>query len=614
MAVVLVAESSARVRSLIRDALAQTPHVAHVVSSATEALASASANPPDWVVIDSELPGMGLDNCVRLLRSAPGGKARRIIVLASTATREQVVAALKAGASDFVIRCPQTPQVILDRIEARRSAGSPRPGAALAIPARPGEPAEAPAPASARPALEAAPDSTVDSPGDHHPPEWKDALSELRHLRPVAGRSAMLERFDSSAELRALSPIVQHVLALTVNPSTTMDQLARVVKQDHAVSIRLLKLANSSIYTRGAPVDSVARAIGRIGMSQIRETVLGMAVIDRFHTLAACPRMRGEWFWEHSIATGLIATRLARATGIQGEMADALFTAGLLHDIGRVIMAEQIGPEYERVIHTADELGLPLEVVEARMLAITHADLTDRVLRLWKLPGELINPIALHHLSIGNARRMAPRMIDSVAVVGLANRLAHAMLLGSSGNDVISPIREHVQALNLGRATLLDILRDVPDEAADMRLTLHARSGGPVIPRVLDELRAAVGRPFWAACIALDGEFDALTIALEAASSPGAEPGAAVVSIHSPREVDELSRRLLEADPDPARRLPAILVSPTATTVLTREAMDGRVVRLLPSPTPTARLIEALRDVLPADRLPDSAPVTLRAA
>lgn len=599
MARVLVADCTARTRTAIRDALQRRSHTVRLASSAIEALAVVASEPIDWVILDFQIEGMSAISCLRLLRSAPGARRARVVVVACTATKEDVVEAIRAGASDFILRSPEIAATILARLEGGRSSGESsetRGAEADAAGAACGDP---------RAAESGVGDSGIvgcDEGSADQAPEWKQAIESLRHTRPVAGRTAMLERFDSAAELRALSPVVQRVLSLTANPSASIDQVARVVKQDHAVSIRLLKLANSSVYARGTPVDTVTKAISRIGMSQIRETVLGMAVIDQFSSLSGCERVRGEWFWEHSIVCGIIASRLAREHGIQGEMADALFTAGLLHDIGRVLMAEQLGPEYGSVIETADRLGLPLEVVEARSLSITHADLTDRVLRIWKLPSELINPIALHHLSIAGARRLAPRMIDSIAIVGLANRVAHALLLGSSGNDVVSPIREHVQALKLRRAVLAEIVASVSDEAADMRLALQSRAQSPAAPPFIETVRSRIDRPFRGVCVAIDGEADAMAIAMNALSAHhdamDGEPNVAVVCVHSPREVPELSRMLVRADPSPERRLPALIVSPNATAMLEPSAMEGRVCRLLPSPTPLARLVDGLRAVL----------------
>ena len=171
-----------------------------------------------------------------------------------------------------------------------------------------------------------------------------------------------------------------------------------------------------------------------------------------------------------------------------------MFTAGLLHDVGRMLFAERLGDRYTEVIDTADKLGLPLETVESRLLLINHADLTDRLLRQWNFSPELINPIALHHLSVGNIRRMVPRMVEQVSTLALANRLAHALLLGSSGNDAVYPIEEFVQALNLSADVIREICRTVPDETLDLRIAMLSHSAAARdASSCLDTARAALG-------------------------------------------------------------------------------------------------------------------------
>ncbi|MFM9994164.1 MAG: HDOD domain-containing protein, partial [Phycisphaerales bacterium] len=356
-------------------------------------------------------------------------------------------------------------------------------------------------------------------------------------------------------------------------------------------------LANSTAYSGGSSVDSVHKAVSRIGLAQIRETVLNLEIVDRFAGLR-CGRIRADWFWEHSIAVGLIASRLARRAGAGAEAGDAMFTAGLLHDIGRMLLTEVLADQYGAVLQAAERLELPLELVESRLLMVNHAELTDRVLRSWKFPPELINPIAFHHLTMGEARQTVPSMMESVAILGLANRMAHALLIGSSGNEVIYPTREHLRGLQVDPALADELCEQVPPETAEMRMVLMARGSEGVAEsfeqQVQQRLRGAGPALSISGAPGLD-PFDRLAARLWGRSPES--PTAAVVYVHNPHEAEAAAAQLRAREAEIGRLLPAVVVSPTGTVGLPPDAQGGRYVQLLACPTTIGRFARALRAV-----------------
>ncbi|HEX8008712.1 MAG TPA: HDOD domain-containing protein, partial [Trebonia sp.] len=289
-----------------------------------------------------------------------------------------------------------------------------------------------------------------------------------------------LERVDKGVELRALSPIVHQISALAESPQSSVESITRAIKQDPAICVKILKVANSAVYAGSPPVENVHKAVMRIGLGQIRQAVGSLAVVDRFGETALGQRISAQEFWEHSIACGLLASAIAKARGLRDEEADSCFTAGLLHDVGRVICAGELGEQYAAVLREADRLALPLELLETRMLGAGHAEIAERVLRAWKFPAHLVTPIALHHLSLGTLRSTAPRAVAEAATLSLANRLAHCLMLGQSGNDTVHAGRDMAAALSLTPETIARICAAVPEQTADLKLALLARGGGSV--------------------------------------------------------------------------------------------------------------------------------------
>jgi putative nucleotidyltransferase with HDIG domain len=272
-------------------------------------------------------------------------------------------------------------------------------------------------------------------------------------------------------------------------------------------------------------------------------------VIESFEHSGIAGRIRADWFWEHSIATGLLASKIARIRGMGTDQSDAMFVAGLLHDVGRVIFAERLGDEYLGVIDAADRLGLPLETVESRLLLVNHADLTDKLLRMWKFSPELVNPIALHHLSVGNIRRTAPRMADSVATLGLANRLAHALVLGSSGNDSIYPIEDFLDFLRLTPENVDALCASIPEETSDTKIQMLSH-GGAASSSMLDEARAKIHPGIRALHVAVSPARGSTSILLDrlVPHSGSDRPNIAVVRVAHVRERAQLITALRAAE------------------------------------------------------------------
>lgn len=581
---------------------------------------------PNVILLDLEMPGKDGVACLKELAADLQLLTIPVIMVSSSPEREIVLRVARLGVRSIVLKNEQLARNVLERVAqfahghqpAASGQHAPPQAAPAAAPAAAGRPAR-PAPSAPLPALNAK-SAPQDSPepdtmeravlsleGDQ--PDLDRAIAELKNLKPMMTRSDLMDRILSGNDLAALGPAVQQVLSLTRSPNSSIESISRAVKQDQALSLKILKVANSPLYARGERVENIHKAVARIGICEIQTTVLSLAVVDQFRTDGFAGRINAEWFWEHSIACGLIASRLIRLIGAGAESADSMFTAGLLHDVGRVLFAERLGDEYAAVIDAADNLSLPLETVESRLLLINHADLTDRLLRQWNFSAELVNPIALHHLSMGNIRRMAPRMVQQVAVLGLANRIAHALILGSSGNDVLYPIEEFVSALGLKPAHIAEICAAVPDETLDMRLALlsHASDALSASGSLLSQARAAIARgddpPPNPLFVAVQPEIDSTAIALSRLSeaAPGGPPNLAIIRVTNARERAELMSRLKTAESDAGvANLPALVVASAAGCFFSEGSLGRRTVQQTVTPMRLSRLLHAIRSLLRA--------------
>jgi putative nucleotidyltransferase with HDIG domain len=234
--------------------------------------------------------------------------------------------------------------------------------------------------------------------------------------------------------LITLPDVYLHINRLVDDPNSSSADIARAISQDPSFTVRLLRVANSALYGFPSTVDTVAKAVTIIGTSQIRNLALSMSVARSF---AGLPNelVSMDNFWRHSLLCALAARHLAREARRCDP--DALFTAGLLHDIGELVifnrMTEQAREALERVLDSQDEL--PIFEAEHEVMGFDHADVGGELARQWKLPSLLEECIAYHH-AIGKAQKH-PR---ETALVHIANVIAQMAEIDSLDPADVAPI------------------------------------------------------------------------------------------------------------------------------------------------------------------------------
>ena len=174
-------------------------------------------------------------------------------------------------------------------------------------------------------------------------------------------------------------------------------EIARIIEVDPALSVALLRAGNGAAHNTGIPIDTVQKAVTRLGLTQVRQLVLA---IEASHSFDSLPNELWSLkdFWEHSLTCGCYASELSRRLG--ACVPETAFTAGLLHDIGELVMFSQMPDEARDCIEMSLDSESPddgLHQIEQRVFGFTHADVGAELAKLWKLPQTLVDSIAYHH-------------------------------------------------------------------------------------------------------------------------------------------------------------------------------------------------------------------------
>ena len=202
------------------------------------------------------------------------------------------------------------------------------------------------------------------------------------------------------------------------DPRSSSADIARAVSQDPSFTLRLLRVANSALYQFPSAVESVTKAVSIIGTSQIRNLALSMSVASSFEGLPN-ELVSMQNFWRHSLLCALTARHLAKLIG--GCDPDALFTAGLLHDIGELIIFNRLPEQAKQalllVLDSAEEIQV--HQAEQQVMGFDHSEVGGALAKEWNLPGLLEECIAHHH-DLASCQRYR----RETALIHLANTLA----------------------------------------------------------------------------------------------------------------------------------------------------------------------------------------------
>lgn len=233
--------------------------------------------------------------------------------------------------------------------------------------------------------------------------------------------------------LPTLPTVITQLISLIDNPKTTARNVSQLIATDQSLTAKILKLANSAFYGFPREIATVDLAVVVLGFETVKNLGLSVSILERFSGADATGG-DGEFdrqkFWEHSIACGVAARLLAGK--LRYRMPGEAFAAGILHDIGRLILSQYFPSEFAEVLSVMREEHLYIGHAEERVLGVTHADVGSWLAERWNLPDQLEQAIALHHAP---GRVEGPAELPSL--IHLADFLCRREKIGDGGGDIM---------------------------------------------------------------------------------------------------------------------------------------------------------------------------------
>lgn len=231
-------------------------------------------------------------------------------------------------------------------------------------------------------------------------------------------------------KLPRLSPLAVQFLGLVSQPGCDVSDLAPVVEKDTVLSAQILQKANSAVFGRVQPIHSVQHAIAMLGVGTMRRFAVGLSLSNLFgrqHTARSFSMRR---FNLHSVATGTLVELLAEELPVASPQ--SAFVAGLMHDIGKLLIAVHMPKQFEDVLALAALTGETAVECERQIMGISHAELSALAAARWDLSDAIVAAARYHHEpeQASAAERVAPGRLGLAIVVHKADAFVNSLGLG----------------------------------------------------------------------------------------------------------------------------------------------------------------------------------------
>lgn len=252
-------------------------------------------------------------------------------------------------------------------------------------------------------------------------------------------------------DLPTLPTVAKEMLNNLDDDDTSLDVICEKVALDQSLTAKMLRLANSSYYGANSKVVTLQQAVALLGIKNVKELIL-MASIENSFPTSNCLKFDAKGFWRHSIATAICAELISRTLKMKHDFA---FTAGLLHDIGRLVLVTRFPNDYHQVLTYREQEDCSLLDAERTVMGIDHVVVGWLLATEWEFSDAIQDAIRGHH-------QPDDKNLNSIAsVIHVANSIVHALDLSKTEYDLVPPISQHAwDTLALSETEYISIFRE----------------------------------------------------------------------------------------------------------------------------------------------------------
>jgi HD-like signal output (HDOD) protein/CheY-like chemotaxis protein len=288
----------------------------------------------------------------------------------------------------------------------------------------------------------------------------KATIQRAAAIGSLLPNPAIREKVSKMERVPSLPTIYSELVRQLQSMETPIEEIARTVSRDIGMTTQILKIVNSAFFGLAQQTSSVEQAIGFLGLETVKHLVLAVGIFAQFETR----KLGGislETLWQHSSRTAQAAKLIAKSDSASRQVIEDSMAAGLLHDIGKLVLASNFPEEYEQIGRNAQAKHVEWLVEEREVFGFDHADVGGYLLGLWGLPPCVVEAVAFHHFPTKSERTS----FSALAAVHTANVLVQTHRQSYGG--IVPPQLDLLYLARIDRAGSIDGWReDVRDTPA----------------------------------------------------------------------------------------------------------------------------------------------------
>jgi HD-like signal output (HDOD) protein len=282
--------------------------------------------------------------------------------------------------------------------------------------------------------------------------------------------SAFQSRLERIQKLPTLPLVIRKLDEAVRDPEWNITEVTGIIQDDPAIMARILKVANSVFYTAERRISDLRTAVVIMGLRAVHNIALSTAVFSTFPP-GESTTMDRTAFWKHSIYTAIATQTLSSFAATPHDSSpsrDELHLAGLMHDIGKIVLEQFFHREFTRALELSRNQGIPLHVAEERILGTNHAQVGAWLGDKWNLGREILEVVRWHHHPEGSESRHR----HLVGLCHLANHLTNWEGLGDGGDSAPFPSEEAFSRVGVNPDDAARIVASISQEAENSRILL----------------------------------------------------------------------------------------------------------------------------------------------
>ncbi len=269
--------------------------------------------------------------------------------------------------------------------------------------------------------------------------------------------------YSKIEELPTIPVIVTKLINVIEDENSSISDVVDLISKDMALTTKLLKVANSAYYGFSQNISSLNQAVALLGFNIVRSLLVSIEVMKRFKDGGKSDYFSHEGLWLHSLAVATVMENYKKKYG-KNKNSSSIFIIGLLHDLGKIILDQFFHDTFESVLKIANgEQQRSLHTVEKEVIGLDHNEVGAMLLKRWKFPSEIINPIEYMH----NKNRPDDVNSYDIALLRITNSIVRQIEFGKDGNSKPNDIdKTDLDILSIGDAEIRE-LKNFLEEKGD---------------------------------------------------------------------------------------------------------------------------------------------------